>query len=207
MKKAFGDAPRLSMLMGVGELGSMAALLDDGITAIDWDKEISLGSLAQTPRIQARPGTVNRGLRILVTGATGSLGRFIVPRLARHERIAEVTCLVRPASDQNLEGVFPDLEGREEKVRIVKTLLPALPSDSEIGEVDLVVHCAADRTFWDGYGTAKIVNVDSAKALARLCLRLGASLHVLSSGAVAIYEGNDDKSLPRAKSGRWVCSI
>jgi hybrid polyketide synthase/nonribosomal peptide synthetase ACE1 len=212
MKKAFGDAPRLSMLMGVCELGSMAALLGDGITAIDWDKEISLDLLTQSPKIQPRPATVNHGFRILVTGATGSLGRHIVPRLAGNGRIAQVICLVRPASEQNLAGLFPNLEGNEEeKITVVETNLPSLPNDSEIGEIDLVVHCAADRTFWDSYGAAKIVNVDSAKSLAKLCLRVDASLHVLSSGGVAAYEGGDgDKSLPRPNpadgyvASKWV---
>jgi hybrid polyketide synthase/nonribosomal peptide synthetase ACE1 len=211
MKNAFGDAPRLSILMGVGELGSMAALLDDGIITIDWDKEIALDSLTQSPKIQPKPAKVNQGFSILVTGATGSLGQHIVPRLAANERIAQVICLVRPVSGRNLEGLFPDLEGKEEKIRVVETDLPSLPNVSEVGEIDLVLHCAANRTFWDGYGAAKLVNVDAAKALARLCLRVGASLHVLSSGAVAAYEGgDDDKSLARPSpadgyvASKWV---
>ncbi|RDL30421.1 uncharacterized protein BP5553_10299 [Venustampulla echinocandica] len=211
MKNSFGDAPRLSKLMGMGELGSMAALLDDAITIIDWDKEIALDSFTESPKIQPKPVKANQGFSILVTGATGSLGQHIIPRLVVNERIAQVICLVRPVSGRNLAALFPDLKGKEEKIRIVETDLPSLPNDSEVGKIDLVLHCAADRTFWDGYGAAKLVNVDTAKALARLCLRVGASLHVLSSGAVAAYEGGDkDKNLARPSpadgyvASKWV---
>lgn len=211
MKNEFGDAPRLSRLMGVGELGSMAALVDDGVITIDWDKEIALDSFTKSLKIQPKPTKVDQGFNILVTGATGSLGQYIVPRLVANERIAQVICLVRPSSERNLGELFPDIEGKEQKIRVVEADLPSLPNDSEIGDVDVVLHCAADRTFWDSYGAAKLVNVDAAKALARFCLRVGASLHVLSSGALATYEGADgDKNLARPNSAdgyiasKWV---
>ena len=211
MKKTFGDAPRLSILMGASTLGSMGELLDDGITSVDWDKEIALDTSMDTQKRQSRPEEVNPGFNILVTGATGSLGRHIVPRLAANDRVAQVVCLLRRDPDRNINGLFPNLNDNEEKIRIVETNLPFLPSDDEIGDIDLVLHCAADRNFWDGYGASKIVNVNSVKALAKLCLRTSASLHVLSSGSVIEYEGDDtdqSRSRPSPAHGyvasKWV---
>lgn len=205
MENSFGDAPRLSKLMGVGELGSMAALLDDGITCIDWNQEIALDGFTQSAKTDNMPAEINqKGFNILITGATGSLGRHIVPRLAANEGITEVICLVRPAPERNMMCLFQHFEGIE-KVRVVEADLPFLPDDSEIGRIDFVLHCAANRSFWDGYKAVKPVNVEGAKALAKLCLRSGASLHVLSSGAVSIYEG---EAQPNPADGyvatKWV---
>ncbi len=58
----------------------------------------------------------------------------------------------------------------------------------ELSDIDVILHIAADRNFWDGYSALKPVNVSTAKALTKLALRTGATLHVLSSGAVADYE-------------------
>lgn len=82
----------------------------------------------------------------------------------------------------------------------METELPSLPPDEALSEADCILHCAADRNFRDGYSALRPINVDAAKALAKISARTGADLHVLSSGAVAAYEGDDDsyeKSLPR----------
>lgn len=39
----------------------------------------------------------------------------------------------------------------------------------------MILHIAADRNFWDGYGALKLVNVTSSKALANMALRTGAT--------------------------------
>jgi len=110
---------------------------------------------------------------------------------------------------RDMANVFP---GIGDKVQIIPADLPTLPADADIPDVDVVLHCAADRNFWDGYFAVKPVNVDTAKALARLCLHTGATLHVLSSGAIAAYEGENTSSgnLPRPTpddgylSSKWV---
>lgn len=73
--------------------------------------------------------------------------------------------------------------------------------------------CIAPPTalFWDSYSAARPVNVDAIKALTNLCLRKGATLHVLSSGAAAAYEqpesngGNATLARPTSEGG-WLLS-
>ncbi|KIM92884.1 hypothetical protein OIDMADRAFT_173662 [Oidiodendron maius Zn] len=211
IKRALGDAPRLNKLMSATELGNMAALLESSGAAPDWDKEIALDFLDQVPSAwQARDSkSSTAGLRILITGATGSLGKRIVPHLAAFKHVAQIVVLARPAEGRDFTHLFP---GIEDKVRVVATELPSLPvDDTELIEIDVILHVAADRNFWDGYGALKPVNVSAAKALAKLALRTGAALHFLSSGAVANYEaGSDINGLPRPDpadgyvSSKWV---
>ncbi|KAK4155866.1 polyketide synthase [Chaetomidium leptoderma] len=53
-----------------------------------------------------------------------------------------------------------------------------------------VVHCAADRSFFETYEALQAVNVNSVKELARFALLAGgAPIHFVSSGAVAEYDG------------------
>lgn len=217
IRRVFGDAPRLSKLMSAAELGAMAALLDSGVAAVDWDKEIALEpdllDHAVPQQVQQARGLRNGsggGLRVLITGATGSLGRRIVLRLAADERVARVVCLVRPAEGRELTvmKLFPSVEKKDEdKVLVVQADLQSLPATDIADllaktEVNAVLHCAADRTFWDGYSAVRPVNVDVAKTLAELCVRAGAPLHVLSSGAVAAYDADDEADDPSSSSSQ-----
>ena len=223
--QAFGDAPRLFELMKTSQLGNMAMLLESGSATPDWDKEIALDSSLlklQLPTVQQQQtvGTKGSGagLRVAVTGATGALGKRLIPQLAADNRVAQIVVLARPAEGRDLDNLFPGLEN---KVRVMPTELPFLPSDgnvtdaaTELADIDVIVHVAGDRNFWDGYSALKPVNVDAAKALAQLALRIGATLHVLSSGVLADYEAADDNSnnnsLPRPDAAdgyiasKWV---
>ncbi|KAK4033573.1 BcPKS5, polyketide synthase [Parachaetomium inaequale] len=203
IKSTFGgEAPRLSKLMGAPELGSMATLLKpllEGSGAAagpDWDEEMALDfDLADlVPQQQRHQDTAN-GLCVLVTGATGLLGKNIMPLLVADAHIAQIIVLARHADRRDLTRLFPNVSDTNNKIRVIPTELPAIPAPTEAPELqslDVILHLAADRNFWDGYAALKPVNVDAAKGLARLAMQTGSALHVLSSGAVADYEADAD---------------
>ena len=210
IRSVLGDAPRLTLLMNTPDLAGMAALLESSGAAPDWDKETWLDLLGE--KGQYGKSAKNDNLQVLVTGATGSLGKHIVPHLAANPDVGRIVVLARPAEGRDLSNLFPQLG---DKIRVVPTELPSLPTDKKstalFARTDVIVHVAADRNFWDGYGAVKPVNVTAAKELAKLALRTGASLHVLSSGALANYEGDDkSQNLPRPDaaqgyiSSKWV---
>ena len=215
IKREFGDAPRLSKLMSATELGSMSTLLEStGAAVLDWDKETSLDLSHHNGTSMRRVRDGGAGLHVLVTGATGSLGRRVVRHLAADERVARIVCLVRQADGRDPKALFADVDNG--KVHVILTDLPALPANhAELSDIDSVVHCAADRSFWDGYRAVKPVNVDTVKALASMALPAGARIHSLSSGALAEFEDTDemntsDKVLPRPNpadgymASKWV---
>ncbi|CAI7637012.1 unnamed protein product [Penicillium glandicola] len=203
IRREFGDAPRLNKLMGAPGLASMASLLE-GLEAVDWDHEIALD--LEGPAA-ARRVPSSQGQTILVTGGTGHLGQRIITQLAEDKAIARIIALVRPAEGRVLENLFNGLD----KVSIVSADLSSITDySSELFDVDTVLHCASNRTFWDTYTAAKPVNVDTVKALAHFCHRTGAALHILSSGATAEYEADEESGLTRPNSGdgyvssKWV---
>ncbi|KAF1957271.1 hypothetical protein CC80DRAFT_592570 [Byssothecium circinans] len=208
IKKEFNDAPRLSMLINAPELGPMASLLDAHMEKVDWDAEIEV-QLASEPKLpRPRPKQdVDQGMTIALTGSTGSLGQRILQQLVSDPRVNKIICLVRIVGERDLQDLFPF---SSDKIQIAEADLPSLPADDILSEADCILHCAADRNFWDGYHALRPINVDAAKALAHVSVRTGAALHVLSSGAVAVYQ-NDDEALsprPSSKDGylstKWV---
>jgi hybrid polyketide synthase/nonribosomal peptide synthetase ACE1 len=71
----------------------------------------------------------------------------------------------------------------------------------------VILHFAANRSFWDDYEVLRNVNLLSVKEIARLALHRRIPLHFLSSGAARIYEdqaalrlyekgSSSDKNLP-----------
>jgi thioester reductase-like protein/NADP-dependent 3-hydroxy acid dehydrogenase YdfG len=126
------------------------------------------------------------GMRYVVTGGTGFIGRRVVSRLLDTRADAQVWVLVRRASLGRFERLAAGWGER------VKPLLAALPeleltdgALGELGDVDHVVHCAAIYDITAGDTEQRATNVEGTRAVIALTRRLGATLHHVSSIAVA----------------------
>ncbi|KAJ8132306.1 hypothetical protein O1611_g1320 [Lasiodiplodia mahajangana] len=209
IKRELEASPLLIDLMNSSTLGGMARIVraSSGQRAIDWEAETSIpesmNGLVQ--KRSSRYAKAGKNLTVILTGATGYLGRHILARLIEIPEIGEVNCLVRreSLSDAAFSKINP-------KVRF----MPADLSQPRLGlsptefaalseKVDIIMNCAANRSFWDGYEALRPVNFDAVKELAKLCIPNGASLHFISSGAVNIY---DSSSPPTDGSDGYVAS-
>lgn len=110
---------------------------------------------------------------VLVTGATGFIGRHLVPALAQRHAL---TCLVRDASSANLPGV---------ELLVADLTDPAFPRRLP-ARVDAVVHLAqAYLGFPDDADALFGVNAASTASLAEYARRAGVTRFVFtSSGSV-----------------------
>jgi hybrid polyketide synthase/nonribosomal peptide synthetase ACE1 len=133
----------------------------------------------------------------LTIALTGSLSQSILQQLVLDPQVKKTICLVRIVEGRDLQNPF---SFSSDNIQVEEADLPSLPSDDILSEAYCILHCAADRNFWDGYHALRPINVDAAKALAQVSVGTGAALHVLSSGAVAAYEDEDDASSPRPSS-------
>ncbi|BCP06978.1 SDR family oxidoreductase [Mycobacterium paraintracellulare] len=125
-------------------------------------------------------------MRYVVTGGTGFIGRRVVSRLLESRPDAQVWVLVRRRS----LGRFERLAARwGDRVKPLVAELPELDlSDevlAELGEIDHVVHCAAIYDITAGEPEQRAANVEGTRAVIELARRLGATMHHVSSIAVA----------------------
>ncbi|KAJ5429252.1 hypothetical protein N7491_006268, partial [Penicillium cf. griseofulvum] len=183
LKEGFAFSPRLADLMNSSILSDMALLLEDtSAKVVDWEAETSIpaswAKFAQSATTSAR----NDKMTVVLTGATGYIGRHLLPSLLESPLVSRIICLVRDKTKLVIES---------EKVAAIscsfdKTNLGL--SSEELSylsnNADIMVHCAANRSFWDDYQALRAVNFQSVRDIARLCLPRRVPLHFFSSGAV-----------------------
>jgi thioester reductase-like protein/short-subunit dehydrogenase involved in D-alanine esterification of teichoic acids len=132
-------------------------------------------------------------MRYVVTGGTGFIGRRVVSRLLARDDDTEVWVLVRRESLGRFEQLATKW-GRRAKA-LVGDLTAAnlgLTDEAiiELGTVEHLVHCAAIYDITADEASQRAANVEGTRAVIELARRLDATLHHISSIAVAgTYRG------------------
>ncbi|TVY91566.1 Fusaridione A synthetase [Lachnellula willkommii] len=193
IKKEFSAALKLAELMNASRLEDMAAVITTNLsTTIDWDAETAIPTSWKDEfppcAVQDTHGHGGHGLNVLLTGATGYLGRHLVPALIQSEQIAKIFCIVRRETDvetlmkaSNKVVIFTGDLG-EANLGLTMEEFNQLASES-----DVILHSGANRSFWDDYEVLRSANTHSLKELARLALTRRLPFHFVSSGSVRIY--------------------
>lgn len=132
-------------------------------------------------------------MRYVVTGGTGFIGRRVVSRILTQQPDAEVWVLVRRESLNRFEHLAQYWNERAKPLVGDLTTADLGLSDAdvaELGDVAHVVHCAAIYDMTVGESEQRAANVDGTRAVIALARRLDATLHHVSSIAVAgTYRG------------------
>jgi thioester reductase-like protein/NADP-dependent 3-hydroxy acid dehydrogenase YdfG len=136
-------------------------------------------------------------MRYVVTGGTGFIGRRVVSQILDRADDAEVWVLVRRESLARFEllasqGVHAWGDRAKPLVGDLTAADLGLTDDAiaELGTIDHVVHCAAIYDMTVAEAEQRAANVEGTRAVIALARRLGATLHHVSSIAVAgTYRG------------------
>lgn len=173
----------LKDLFNAGTIKKIASLIigDDATT----DDYVALAQEAiLDDDIEPFPGRPkNPPVAILLTGATGFIGRFLLRRLLDDYDQIKIYCLVRASNQQHAAARLKDTlsqwdlwrSGDEDRIEAIPgdISLPGLGLNFDdyhfLSEtVDSIFHCAASVNHFENYATAKAANVDCVNDLLRL---------------------------------------
>lgn len=202
IRTRFAAALSLVELFENNTLGAMAAKIASAEKldqTIDWEHEVSIDQdlLDQAQdSIQHAIGRAAGGTTILMTGATGFLGKHILNSLAADERVARIHCV---AVRDKPTRAAPS--GPKVVVHPGEMSAPCFGmSEAEFNELaeqaDIIVHSGANRSFFDYFQLLKGSNYTSTRSIVRLAASRKIPVHFISSGGVlnldADGQGNND---------------
>ncbi|PYH42430.1 PKS-NRPS hybrid synthetase psoA [Aspergillus saccharolyticus JOP 1030-1] len=194
IKTAFAVDIPFAQLFDASTLGGMTSKIHSlrypdqtPTTVVDWAIETTTPS-------EDPPFTLlgaQRPRAVVLTGATGFLGRALLRQLISTPSIEKVTCIAVRATSSHSDPVFSS-----PKVVLYHgdQSLPDLglaPSDRETicASADAIIHNGADVSFLKSYASLRTVNVESTKRLAAWAVRHGLQFHYISTGAVTALTG------------------
>ncbi len=159
---------------------TVAGLLSGSSSEVDLAAEVRLDLPIQMPR------EIAPMKRVLLTGATGFLGSFLLQELLERTD-AQIYCLVRNVAKlpvhPRIVPVFGDLAGPE---------LDIADFDELASTVDTIFHNGAKVNHLDPYQRLKAANVDGTREILRLATTARLKpVHFVSSISVAVAMGEN----------------
>lgn len=227
LQTSLGIAVSVPQLLGMGSPAGIANMLLEGPdggggaytdvrTAADMRKEVVLDASIRLP--SGLPLTAASPQRVLLTGATGFLGPFLLADVLRHTS-ARAYCLVRADSPAaGLERLARGLKSRgvwdasmiERIVPVIGDLtkpglgLAAAEASTLAREIDAIYHNGANVNFVLPYSHLKPTNVIGTQEVLRFAVegRLKPVHHVSTVGVFHGFSGGDvvreDETLDRS---------
>ncbi|KAH6673321.1 polyketide synthase [Halenospora varia] len=194
IQKTFGVVLPLVQLFDTTTLSAMASKIQRSASesAMDWEKETSLNTSLSGVNIAAvsTPLSAKRdGKVILITGATGNLGRAILRKLIADPSISFIHCVAIRKPDSILD-ISPKISIHSGDLTSPNLGLQNREFATLASTVDLIIHSGAQRSFWESYHTVKAANFNSTKEIVSLARSRQIPIHFISSGGVFSFDSN-----------------
>ncbi|THC94049.1 hypothetical protein EYZ11_006458 [Aspergillus tanneri] len=209
IRQAFDVVMPLVTLLESSTLRDMAAAINEqsSVRTIDWGEETALPaglSLSEPVPVDIESVKPSHPVTVLLTGATGFLGRHILQSLVDDERIGRIHCVaIRPLpGSDSLRQPVDSPKVVYHGGNLAATLLGlSQETFTELsGEVDAIIHSGANRAFWDYYQHLRGSNVSATKTIIQLAHKRQIPVHFISSGGICQWTGNNANNAESAAS-------
>ncbi|EHK20225.1 putative PKS-NRPS protein [Trichoderma virens Gv29-8] len=189
--KQIGFSPSIQELFGQSTLEGMASLVEGKSSAheidqhLDWETEAALLPLDTYQHSKLTPPTGPTRV-VVLTGATGFLGRHILERLLRSKDIEKVYCVAVRKSASELPSMFKDqrVEVFQGDLGVANLGLSVVHAQQIFSTADAIIHNGADVSFMKTYASLRTTNVSATKQIARFAQGRRIPLHFISSASV-----------------------
>lgn len=181
-------------LFGTSTLRAMASSVDaaTAVSAIDWEIETALDGISEdvAAHLTLANPVKTSGMTVVLTGATGYLGRNILKALLGNPAVSTVHCVaVRdetrvPRFEAQSSPTTAQIVVHKGNLGAPLLGLSTADFDKLAEEADVLIHSGADRSFWDSYQTLRGANVVSTKTMIQMAARRRLPLHFISSGGL-----------------------
>lgn len=175
--------------------GSIAPKIVPALPNIDWEAETALPhDLLPTPKSSRSRSKRRSPLTIILTGATGFLGRSILSALESSNRILHIHCIAVRQTPTNIAHTLahhsPKVTYHAGDLSLPRLGLPEEEARLLSEDADAVIHNGADVSFMQTYHSLRQPNVSSTKELLRLVAHRRIPIHYVSTAGVAHLTGN-----------------
>ncbi|RAH78884.1 polyketide synthase A [Aspergillus japonicus CBS 114.51] len=197
VRTSIGVHITLRELYAASTLSSMALKVasrkaETPTATINWYEETAVpeGILQETnSRSELRRSRESAGIEIILTGATGFLGRAILRALLQKSEVNKIHCL---AVEKGQDDVLPSSSsvGVYYGSLLDPTLgLSTAESDTLQSCVDVIIHAGAHGHCLNTYSSLRTPNLRSTHFLAGFACRAQIPLHYISSSRVILQSG------------------
>jgi len=176
-------------------ISKLAGVISDSsaLQPILWEDEVKLRLPHARGSEHHDPQPLNvHNKNVLLTGATGYLGRHILDQLVSDNNVSEIHCVAIRRKEgqgseesriQNPSDKIVEYSGDLSSRRLG---LSIEDFDNLAGSADLIIHCGANRAFWEDYRVLRKPNLGSTVELVNLSARRKIPIHFVSSGGVLL---------------------
>lgn len=207
--KETGVRLRLDYLFGASTLQSMADLIQDTRLEvetptqrvvgdkIDWDRETMppLPDMEHHTCDLPNNGTGEQHPRVIIlTGATGQLGRALLNKLSDCPSVTAIHCLAVRDASKLPNG--PKIQAHSGDLREPNLGMDPADAAQIFASADTIIHNGAEVNFLKPYRSLRSTNVESTREILRLALHSrgrgnSIAFHYISSAAVSLCAGCD----------------
>ncbi|CRG87308.1 Nonribosomal peptide synthetase 14 [Talaromyces islandicus] len=185
----------LAELIEANRLGDMAQKIAhyQAVAPVDWHADTSVDDLLENNSLlEAQPGSnsleASSDLTVILTGATGFLGSKILQALVMNPAVSRIHAIAVRRAPGDEDRVLATTSSKV-TIHYGDLAAPLLGLGPETystlaDSTDRIIHCGANRSFWDAYSALRGANVHSTKTLISLAQRRQVPIHFISNSEV-----------------------